>query len=725
MEPASTPIPPRHTPSGRLPAAGDVLGGFAAAAVVLPQAMAFGVALGAAAGIDAAPAAMMGLVGAALLSAIGGALGRVNGLISAPTGPAMVLLSGAVAALAANGLSGASLLVGLAMVTALAGVFQLVIGATGRGTLVKFIPYPVIAGFMTGSALLMLKSQIGPLVESGETAAWAAWRYLPALVAFLTFLLALYGDRLLPRLPAVILALAGGTAVFHALVAVAGMPAPERWLIGALPEFVRPQFATDAALQALPWNVIAPAAAAFAVLASMNTLLVAVISDVATESRHPSGRELVAQGLALLATGLAGGVGGSGTTGATLVALRAGGRRWAALVCGVSFAGFVLVGGSLGALLPLSVLAGIIISVAVRMLERDIVAWLREARTRMDGVVAVAVTVVTVRYDLVSAIAVGVAIAIVLFLRALGKAPVVHRRSTGANVRSVRKRTQRERELLDRSGDRIVVYELRGSLFFATADRLFEEVQPDLQRDAWVILHLRRVAQVDLTGLKILQQMAAQLARNGGELIFCNVHSGIGLGRHVEDTLRRVSRAGGAGVRTFNGLDEALEHAEDALLEDLGQVPTRAHVEVPLAACELCAAMTSGQIEALGAAMRPRRVAAGEPVFHAGEHGDDLYVLLRGEIDILVPTTAHHHKRLAKCGPGNVFGELAFLDPGPRAADAVALTASDLLVLDRDGCDRLAAQDPSAAIALLRALDATQVAHQRWSTAEIRRLSEW
>ncbi len=720
--PAAAPAPAVST----RPVPGDALGGFAAAAVVLPQAMAFGVALGAVAGVAAAPAAMMGLVGAALLSTVGGLVGRVNALISAPTGPAMVLLSGAVAGLAAAGLSGQDLLVGLAAVTVLAGLFQIAIGASGGGTLVKFIPYPVIAGFMTGSALLMFKSQLGPLSGRGYTEAWQAWRYLPAVVALVTFLLALYGQRIVSRVPAVILALAGGTAAFHVLVAVTGLPAPERWLIGALPEFVRPQIALDLpSLQALPWRTIVPSALALAVLASVNTLLVSVISDTATESRHPSGRELVAQGLALLATGFAGGIGGSGTTGATLVALRAGGRRWASVVCGLSFVAFVFVGGRIGEILPISVLAGIIVSVAVRMLERDILAWLRRRRTRMDGVIALVVTLVTVWVDLITAIAVGVVIAIALFLRAQVKAPVVHRRSTGVNVRSVRARTQHERELLESAGDRIVVYELRGSLFFATADRLYGEVLPDLQRDAWVILHLRRVSQVDLTGLKLLQQMAGQLARNGGQLIFCDVHKGIGLGHHVEKTLRKVSSAGGAGVLTFNGLDEALEHAENALLDDLGHAPTRANVEVPLSACDLCADMTPPQVEALGAAMRRRAVAAGETVFRAGEQGDDLYVLLYGEIDILVPTTAHHHKRLAKCGPGNTFGELAFLDPGPRAADAVAMSATELLILDRNAFDRLAAADPSAAIALLRALGATQVAHQRWSTAEIRRLAEW
>ncbi|MGD9603972.1 MAG: SLC26A/SulP transporter family protein [Gammaproteobacteria bacterium] len=708
-----------------LPRLGDLAGGFAAVAVVLPQAMAFGVAVGAGAGIPAAQAAMMGLVGAAALSAVSGLVGRSNALISAPTGPAMVLLGGAVSALSADGLSGQSLLLALLALTALAGLFEAVIGAVGAGTLVKFIPYPVIAGFMTGSALQMIRSQVGVIGGEGDAHAWSAWHTIPPGVALCTWLLASFGERLLPRVPAVMIALAGGSVLFHVLTAIAGISPPAHWLIGTLPAFARPAITLDAAtLGSLPWPALVAPAAAFAVLAAMNTLLVAVISDVTTDSRHPSGRVLVAQGLALAMTGLAGGVGGSATTGATLVALRAGGRRWAALVCGLTFAVLVFAGGRLGELLPVSVLAGIIVSVAVRTVERDIVTWLRRPGTRLDGAVALVVTVVTVWVDLISAIAVGVAIAIVLFLRAQVRAPVIHRRSTGADIHSVRARTRQERRLLDAEGARIVVYELRGNLFFATADQLYAQVLPDLQRPAWIILHLRRIGHVDLTGARILRQMATQLARNGGRLLLCDVHPGIGLGDGAESTLRAVGGEAGTDIPVFNGLDEALEYAEHALLDTLGHAPARADVAVPLAACDLCADMTPVQVAALDRAMRPCTVSAGETVFRAGEHGDDLVVVVRGEIDIVVPTRADHHKRLAKCGPGNLFGELAFLAPGPRAADAIAVTPCDLRILDRPAFDRLARADPSAAIALLRALGATQVAHQRWSTAEIRRLAE-
>jgi SulP family sulfate permease len=705
---------------------GDLWGGMAAAAVVLPQAVAFGVVLVGPTGLPSGCGALMGLIGAALLSLTAGVIGRANGMISSPTGPSMVLLAGALAALMANDVAQADLLPALAVVTLLGGIFQILIGASGGGTLVKFIPYPVVAGFMTGAALLMLKSQWAPLSGQGFTGGWEAWRWVPGCTALVTWLSMQYAPRLVPAVPGVIAGLIGGAVVFHLIVWLGPGPAPPSWVVAGLPEpdELSVGFALEH-LRHLPWLVVVSSALALAVLCAINTLLVAVLSDVTTESRHNSTRELVAQGVAMAITGAVGGMAGSATTGATMISLRTGGRRWAAVVCGVSFVLLVFGGRRLAQLLPIGVLAGIIVAVAVSMVEPNAIAWLRQRRTRMDGVITLVVTFVTVLYDLISAIAAGLAIAIALFLRAQIEAPVVHRRSTGANVRSVRIRSQGRRELLRRHGNRIVLYELRGSLFFATADRLYKELVPDLQGPNWVILHLRRVSQVDLTGVKILQQIAAQLNRNGGELIFCNVHGEIGLGRHIEHALRTVSPSAELRVRTFNGLDESLEYAEDALLADLGQLPSPLDERVPFERSELCRQLPAEAVQTLGTVMSRRTVCAGEKIFAEGEPGDQLYVVLQGEIDIVLPITQHHHKRLAKCGAGSFFGELAFLVPGSRAADAVAVTDCDLRVLDRTSYDQLVTDEPRTAVALLLALSAEQVAHQRWSTDEIQRLSMW
>jgi SulP family sulfate permease len=689
--------------------------------------MAFGVALVRPAGLDAATGAFAGLVGAASLSLASGLAGGTRALISAPTGPTLVLLGGAMVQLGAARLQGPDLLAGLGVVVVFAGLFQIAIALTGGGRLIKFIPYTVVAGFMTGSAILMLLSQLPPLTGEGATPAWGLWRLLPLLTATVTVALVRFGPAWVPAVPGTIAGLVGGTVVFQLGAWLCPHGIPDAWVVGTLPGVEAFNFRpTGASLSVLPWSSLLLPAATLAVLASLDTLLTSVIADVGTGARHDARRELLGQGSGHILSGLLGGMAGAGTTAATLVAVRTGGWRWPGVCAGLGFAALLVAGGPVGRLLPISALAGIVLHAAFGMVEGDILAWARRRRTRGDAAIALLVTGVTVGYDLMLAVGVGVAIAVALFVHAQVRAPVIHRRSTAVERRSVRERSDAERELLDRHGDRIVLYELRGNLFFATTEQLHSEIAPDLDRPAWIVLNLRRVHQVDLTGIKLLQQIANRLHDNGGELIFCEVHRGAGLGHKVKKTLRKVSLShGGADVKTFNGSDEALEYAENALLASLGVEPRATHEAVRLEQTDLCRGMSPEQIESFSRTLRPEIVEAGEKVFAAGDMGDGLYIVTAGEVDLRLPTTPHHYKRVAKCGPGTLFGEIAFLEPGARTADAVAVADSQLLALDRRAFEGFARNSPDGAEALLASLARLQGLRLRWAARELRRLAEW
>ncbi len=127
----------------------------------------------------------------------------------------------------------------------------------------------------------------------------------------------------------------------------------------------------------------------------------------------------------------------------------------------------------------------------------------------------------------------------------------------------------------------------------------------------------------------------------------------------------------------------------------------------------------------LEARLTTRTLAAGATLFAEGETGEELYIVVRGRVEILLRTSAHHHKRLAVYGAGSFFGELALLKRGPRAGLAVAASDTELLTLSLAAFERLKQDDPALAIALLTALCETLVNIQRWSTRELQRLSEW
>ncbi len=716
--------------SDRWPACrmGDVAGGVAGAMVVLPQAMAYGVALFALMDMSAASGALAGLIGAACLSLVSGAFGGTIALISSPTGPSLALLSGSVVALAAYDLSGGRLLAALVAVTVLAGVIQIAVAVSGGGRLIKFIPYPVVVGFMTGAALLMLKSQVRPLFGEVADPAWASWYWIPLATALSTIIFMTVSTRVLAWMPAAIAGLAGGTIVFHLLAGMGPAAVPASWVVGELPHAGASEAALSIDLfQGLPPWPILSGALALAMLASLNTLLTSVIADLVTGTRHVARRELIAQGFGQMLAGAFGGMGGSATTGATVVSAKTGARRWGGVSAGVAFLLLVFFFGGAGRWLPISVLAGIIIHVAIGMIERDMFTWLRAGRTRADALVALLVMAVTVSYDLVTAVGAGVVIAIILFIRTQAESSVVHFRTTGLQRHSVRRRTAEEHQMLNAHGERIVHYQLRGNLFFATADGLFEQLLPDLDRRAWVILHFGRVSQIDLTGMNILHQIAARLQSHGGQLLLCEVHNELGLGDDPNETLSALDQKwqGTLSVRTFVGSDQALEFAEDALLTDLGAPPAQSHERAALAETDLCDGMTPDQIAALQAVVKALPVEAGQKLFAAGDEGDHMYIVLRGEVEARLQTTRHHYKRLAKYGPGTFFGEVAFLDPGPRTADAVVMAPTELLEIDRDGLERLERERPDVAVALLLTLGRMQCHYLRQTAEEIQRMANW
>ncbi|MCW8964300.1 MAG: SulP family inorganic anion transporter [Gammaproteobacteria bacterium] len=706
---------------------GDLWGGIAAVAIILPQAMAFGVALMATAGFSASAGAITGLIGTAAICLTSGFIGGTRGLISAPTGPMLVIQVAALTALHKSGLQGDALITGLMAVLLVMGIMQFLIGLSGGGRLIKFLPYPVVAGFITGSGVLMILSQVNPLSAEVSSMDWRPWYWLPIATAAVTYFSMSLVPKILPRIPGTVGGLVIGTLFFQVVAIFGPAAVPPEWVIGSLPSPT--SLGVDLQLStfvALPWKIIIPSALALAVLASIDTLLTAVVADVETKVRHVARKELIGQGVGQILAGFTGGMAGAGTTGATLVAIRSGGRRWAAVVAGVTIILLIFIGGPVGTILPISVLAGVILHVAVGMLDRDILAWLSRPLAIMDGVIAILVTTVTIAYDLMIAVGVGVLIAVIIFIRNEIRAQVVHRRSNASQFHSVNARTEEEREVLDYNAERIVMYELRGNLFFATADRLFEELSEDLGENVYLVLNMRRVSQIDLTAIKILQQIAERVHASGGHLSFCELHSGLGLGRKMHKALKNVSpNASRWKIRTFISADHAFAWAEDSLLREFG-IKTMDHKQViPLEQTDLCVGMGQDEIKVLKSVLKRQQIKKDEVVFCRGDFGDELYIVERGQIEIRLQTTEHHYKRLASYGPGTVFGEVAFFDPGQRVAEAVAVHKTVLLSLNHETMVDLYKDNSDVVLSLFSALGRRLSGNLRWSAREIKRLSQW
>lgn len=697
----------------------ELPGTLAAAAIVLPQAMAFGISLFVLLQQPAAIGALAGVIGACLLNLCAGLSRGTVGLLSSPTGPATVLLSGVILSLTAEQLPAEMLLPAFLIMGLLSGIIVFLLAIGGGGRLVQLIPYPVVAGFMTGSGLLMAWTQLRHVASSDSM--------LPLVIAAMTALLVELAPRLLPKIPGTLSALILGIALYFTALFLFDLAPESNWTVGTLPTPSASRFHFSFELfSTLPWLLLLSGAAALALLLSINTLLVAMVADAGTGARHSARCTLYGLGSGQILTALCGGIGGSGTTGATMVAVASGARARAPLLLALLLALLLFAGREAGQFLPLCVLAGLLLHVSWKMLEHDMMAWLRVRATRLDGIVALAVTAITLVYDLMTAVGAGVAIAVVFFVRAQMQAPVIHRRSTARERHSLHVRTHDERALLDQQGDRIVLYELRGALFFAKADRLFDAMSDDLERRCQIILDLRRVEQVDLTGLHLLQQITDRLRSRGGDLLFCDLRAQTGIGRRMNEALARVrpQRNGSSAILTFNSADEALEYAETALLRETGQLVNQQAL-TSLAQTDLCADMNEAQIRQLEQVSNTLVLGENDYAFRQNDSGDALYIVMRGQIDVRLPVTQHHYLRLMQYGAGMTFGEVAFFNTGSRTADAVALTTCELRMLNRGAFDQLARTAPDTAIAVLMALNRTQSEHLRWSAQELRRLAAW
>ncbi len=484
----------------------DLLAGLTVAIVALPLALAFGVTSGL--GAEA------GLIPAVVAGAVAAVFGGSNLQVSGPTGAMTVVLVPIVAQFGANGV----LLVG-----AMAGVILLVLAFARFGRFVRYLPVPVIEGFTAGIAVVIALQQVpaalGVTDAQGErvwaVAADAVARFVvhphPAAIAVALGVAAamLIGARWRPGVPFSLLAVAAATIVAE-LVPV------DLIRIGALPQTLPAPSLDFLDLGAV--GVLLPAAFAVAALAALESLLSATVADGMTvDQRHDPDRELFGQGLANLASPLFGGIPATAAIARTAVNVRAGAvSKLAALTHAVALAGIVLAAAPLVGRIPLAALAGVLLATTVRMVEAASL-WALARATRGDALVLVLTFAVTVIWDLVTAVAVGVGVAIVVALRAVARSAKLEQVPLDAHDH-----TAEEQALL---AEHIVAYRLDGPLFFAAAHNFLLQLS-DVADVRVVILRMARVTTVDATGAQVLGDAIRRLQGRGITVLLSGIDPG-------------------------------------------------------------------------------------------------------------------------------------------------------------------------------------------------------
>jgi len=702
----------------------DILRALAGTAVILPQSMGLGIVLFSVMGFDASSGAFAGIIGAAILSIISGVFGATLGMFSAPNGPVTMLLIGIFTTMNANGISSDVMLLTLGVILMFTGVFQIIFSLLGGAKLVKYMPYPVIVGLVTGIGILMIKSQLQLFPSAYKSIPEVIIASIPLFIALVTVSTIVITPKFTKKIPAILVGLFFGIIAYQLLNYFYLHDAYPLWVVGEIPSVESLHFGMSMqSLKTLDFEVIVPAALALTILATTDCLVTAIVADSQTNSRHNGKVEIIAQGLGQILTGFLGGLGGGGTKGATLVNLKSGGGRYSAVFSGLLFLLLILFFGNIGLYLPISVLAGVIIFVGYGMINFNIIDWIKYKQSRVDAFIALIVIAVVILVDLVSAVGVGILISMIMYIRMQIKAPIVHRITNAINRKSLTKRRDEEKEILQKNGDKIVMIELTGNLFFATADKLFEEIELYKKENYCVILHFQRVKFIDLSGVMILLQIASNMKNVNAELVLCHMHRELGLGKKINRALKKIDKKHSIKIRTFVNIDLAFEYAENRLLE-ANSITLRSRDDyIDMEGNLLCKNIKSNILSVIKELSTRKILQDNETLFNQGEIGNSLYMVLKGEINIKLFFDEKSYKLLGRYGAGTYFGEISFLNPGPRTASAISKGETIVLEWSKDSLLSLNSKDKEElAIILLFELGTTLGEELRSSVNEIRRL---
>ncbi len=515
----------------------DLASGITVGIIALPLAMAFGIASGTTPERGLFTAVIAGF----LISFLGGSRYQIGG----PTGAFVVIVASVIREFGYEG---------LVVATLLAGILLLIMGAARLGNLIKYIPYPVTAGFTTGIGVLIFSSQLkdflglppGSVPSDALGTLWGSLLSLgnarPASLfcGLLTVGVILFMRRTIPRIPAAIVAVLLTSAAAFLLGWETDTIGTR---FGGIPSGLPVPAVPALSLEGI--RLVFPSAVTIAMLAGIESLLSAVVADGMTGDRHRSNTELVAQGVANIASALFGGIPATGAIARTAANIKSGAvSPVSGIVHALVLLLLILVFAPLASYIPLASLAGILMIVAYDMSElRKLVGMLRAPKS--DAIVMLLTLTLTVVLDLTVAVQVGVILAALLFMRRMSEvttvstfdaADVAAEHGPEAILEPTEDEGGAPDPLLPRGAE---VYEINGPFFFGVAD-LLKDVLSALEKPPRVfILRMRHVHAVDATGLHALEGFCRRCRKEGIALILSGVQ---------EQPARAIERMGLDGV---------------------------------------------------------------------------------------------------------------------------------------------------------------------------------
>lgn len=529
----------------------EIFSGIIVGVVALPLAIAFAIA----SGVTPDKGLVTAVVAGFLISLLGGSRVQIGG----PTGAFIVIVY---AIVEQHGV------VGLAIATFMAGFIIILMGLLRLGNYLKFIPYPLIVGFTSGIAVVIFTSQINDFLGLGISnlpsdfiEKWKAYfshftsvNFMALGIAMGTIFIGLYMHKLTSKIPGSIVAIILSTlVVFYFDLPVETIESrfgeiPSKLTI---PEWPSLNFKT---IQAL----IQPAIA-IALLGSIESLLSAVVADGMTGGKHRPNAELIAQGTANIFSGMFGGIPATGAIARTVTNIKNGGRTpIAGMVHAMVLLLIMLFFAPYAKLIPLSCLAGVLILVAWHMAEWENFSCILKGN-RLDAIILLSTFLLTVLFDLILAIEVGLILSSFMFMKRMGEAMTITNKGVVLEGNHPDTEQLFEDEKLEIPTG-VELYEINGPLFFGASQKFQETLQDLHQKPKILIIRLRYVPFIDATGLYRLTELIKNLKKGGTDVLLSGV---------AENVRQEILKSANLNIikphDIFNTIQDAINAAREKL----------------------------------------------------------------------------------------------------------------------------------------------------------------
>jgi sulfate permease, SulP family len=592
------------------------------------------------------------------------------------------------------------------VVTLLTSVTFLLLGTFRLGNLARFIPYPVVAGFLAGTGWFLMKGglrvavgidlQVRTIKDFLDPFALVRW--VPAFVFGVILLIA---TRVVRRSLVIPVLLAIGIALFAVAMLVTGSSIQSAreglWLLGPFDSARLWQPWSLRALNGADWSAVlgqAPGIVTAVFVAVMACLFNVGGVELLLHTDLDSNRELRDAGWVNAISGLFGGIPGYHALSLTSLAQQmAADGRAAGLVAALVPLAAVLFGAAVVGSIPRLIVGGVLVFVGLSLLVSSLLD-VRRSLPLGEYLIIVAILVTIATKGLLAGLVVGLVLAVGLFAVNYGRIQLVHEVAFGATYRSNVDRPPDERALLQELADQVQILRVNGFVFFGTASGLLERIRRRVEAGSlrFLVVDLRRVTGMDASAVLSLRKVAQLAEASGFELVFAGVPDGAGR------QLRRGGVVASDGAVAFEpDLDRALQRCEDALLA----------AAPPTATADLSGEGLAGLPASLVGYLERMSIPEGTVLIRQGDPPDDLYVLESGRLRIELMTREGTRVRLNTVRSGVVVGEVALYTGAPRTAEVVAETQSVVLRLRRATIEEIGSTDPQTAASLHRWLATT------------------